>query len=71
MVLLAVIFACVAIYYAWIIHRDTIELNTILDRQVRERGRRIVQWHFRASVASICSMVIALLAALILRTRTQ
>lgn len=65
MILLAVIFACVAIYCAWIIRRDTIELNTILDRQVRERGRKIVQWHIGAAVASVSGMAIALVAALI------
>lgn len=65
MILMAVIFACVTSYCAWIIRRDTIELNSILDRQMRERGKRIVQWHLRAAVASICGMVIALVAALI------
>ena len=65
MILLAVIFACVTIYCAWIIRRATIELNTILDRQVRERGRQIVKWHFRAAVASLCGMAIALVTALI------
>lgn len=65
MILLAVIFACVAIYCAWIIRRDTTELNTILDRQVRERGRQIVRWHLRAAIASVCGMSIALLAALV------
>lgn len=65
MILMAVIFACVAIYCAWIIRRDTIELDTILDRQVRERGRQIVHWHFRAAVASVCGMAIALVATLI------
>ncbi|QHD70856.1 hypothetical protein GS397_27535 (plasmid) [Sphingobium yanoikuyae] len=62
MPIIALIFAGVVAYCAWVIRRDDTVLRGLFDRSAKARLSNIILWHKRAAIMSAVGFLVAVVA---------
>lgn len=62
---LVAVLALVAVYCAWLIHRDGASIRTSTDKASNARLSNIARWHMRALILSLRGLAVSLVSLIL------